>query len=197
MSDNLKSFADVLSLFLPLFVAMDPLGVLPALIGMTSDLSKERHRKIVDGSILTAGAVGLLFIPLGPLALSAIGLKTGDFQVAGGLLVLVVALRDIVWDQKMLMNHKNGVGIVPIGIPLLVGPAVFATLILLRDRFSWWEIALSLVLNLFFSWVVFRKSATLMVWMGVTGTKVVSKLAALLLSAYAVMMIRVGFFSFK
>jgi multiple antibiotic resistance protein len=190
---------DLLSLFLPIFVAMDPLGVLPAFIQMTSELSNARRQKMVDVSILVAGAVGLLFIPLGPLVLSALGLKTGDFQVAGGLLVLVVALRDVVWDQKMMTMSEtsDATGIVPFGIPLLVGPAVFATLILLRDRFSPVEIAASLVLNLLISWAVFKKSGSLMKWMGLTGTKVVSKLAALLLAAYAVMMIRVGLSSLK
>jgi len=188
------NFTDLLSLFLPLFVAMDPLGVLPAFIQMTSELSHARRQKMVDLSILTAGAVGLLFIPLGPLVLLALGVKTGDFQVAGGLLVLVVALRDVVWDQKMMTMSETSesLGIVPFGIPLLVGPAVFATLILLRDRFSSLEIGACLVLNLLISWVVFKKSASLMQWMGLTGTRVVSKLAALLLAAYAVMMIRVG-----
>jgi multiple antibiotic resistance protein len=110
-----------------------------------------------------------------------------------------VALRDVVWDQKMMAMSEasEATGIVPFGIPLLVGPAVFATLILLRDRFSIIEIGLGLVLNLLLSWVIFRNSATLMQWMGVTGTRVVSKLAALLLAAYAVMMIRVGIVSLK
>src|SRR5581483_7309584 len=99
----LVNLTDLLSLFLPLFVAMDPLGVLPAFINMTSELSHARRQKMVDLSILTAGLVGLLFIPLGPMVLNGLGLKTGDFQVAGGLLVLVVALRDVIWDQKMMV----------------------------------------------------------------------------------------------
>lgn len=193
------TLTDFLSLFLPLFVAMDPLGVLPAFLQMTSELSAPRRVKMVDLSILTAGVVGLLFIPLGPFILQALGLKTGDFQVAGGLLVLVVALKDVVWEQKMMSmtEASEATGIVPFGIPLLVGPAVFATLILLGDRFSWLEIALGLILNLGLAWVVFRKSATLMRWMGLTGSRVVSKLAALLLAAYAVMMIRVGLSSLR
>lgn len=193
------NFTDLLSLFLPLFVAMDPLGVLPAFIQITSELSRARRQRMLNFSILTAGIVGLFFIPLGPLVLSVLGLKTGDFQVAGGLLVLVVGLRDVVWDQKMMaMNEASeATGIVPFAIPLLVGPAVFATLILLRDRFSVPEIGACLVLNLFLAWVIFRKSDSLMQWMGLTGTKVISKLAALLLAAYAVMMIRVGLTSFK
>jgi multiple antibiotic resistance protein len=187
------NLARILSLFLPLFVAMDPLGVLPAFLQMSSGLSEKRKKRMVDLSVLTAGAVGLLFIPLGPLVLGALGLRTGDFQVAGGLLVLVVALRDVVWDQKLrALPGGAGTGIVPFGIPLLVGPAVLATLILLRDRFSLWEVALCLAANLLVAWALFRNSAFLMRRIGATGTQVVSKLSALLLAAYAVMMIRTG-----
>ena len=191
------NFSDLLSLFLPLFVAMDPLGVLPAFIQMTGGLPAKRRSKLVNGSVLTAGIVGLLFIPLGPLVLGSLGLRTGDFQTAGGLLVLVIALRDVVWDQKMLVTKSSiEAGVVPIGIPLLVGPAVLATLILLQTQFNWIEIGLALTLNLLLSWVIFHQSSRLIGWMGVTGSRVVSKLAALLLSAYAVMMIRVGLSSF-
>ncbi|HTA75751.1 MAG TPA: MarC family protein [bacterium] len=194
------TWTDFLSLFLPLFVAMDPLGILPAFIQMTSDLSVKRRQRVLNGSILLAGLVGILFIPLGPRILLALGLKVGDFQIAGGLLVLVIALRDIVWEQKMFAMEESSddsVGIVPIGIPLLVGPGVLATLILLRHRFVFWEIASSLALNLLIAWIIFRNASYLMQIMGVTGTKAVSKLAALLLSAYAVMMIRVALVSIK
>lgn len=188
-----------LGLFLPLFVAMDPLGVFPAFIQLTANLSQARRKKLVDLSILTAGLVGLLFIPFGPWLLELLGLQTGDFQVAGGLLVLVVALRDVVWEQKVIrVNERNdGAGIVPFGIPLLVGPAVFATLVLLRDRFSYLEVSFSFLANLGVAWVVFRRSEVLMKWMGSTGSRVVSKLASLLLAAYAVMMIRSGLQSLR
>ncbi len=194
------TWTDFLSLFLPLFVAMDPLGILPAFIQMTSNLSVKRRQRVLNGSILLAGVVGILFIPLGPRVLMALGLNVGDFQIAGGLLVLVIALRDIVWEQKMFAMDEtsdDSVGIVPIGIPLLVGPGVLATLILLCHRFNFWEIAGSLTLNLLIAWVIFRNASYLMQIIGVTGTKAVSKLAALLLSAYAVMMIRVALMSIK
>jgi multiple antibiotic resistance protein len=189
----------LLGLFLPLFVAMDPLGVFPAFIQLTSELSPTRRKKVVDLSILTAGLVGLFFIPFGPWLLRLLGLQTGDFQVAGGLLVLVVALRDVVWEQKMmsLTETAEGAGIVPFGIPLLVGPAVFATLVLLGDRYSMLEVSLCFLANLMVSWVVFRRSEVLMKWMGSTGSRVVSKLASLLLAAYAVMMIRSGLQSLR
>jgi multiple antibiotic resistance protein len=192
------NFAVLLSLFLPVFVAMDAVGVLPSFVQMTSTLEPKDRQTVLRYSVLTAGVVGLLFIPLGPLILSALGLKTGDFQIAGGLLILVVALRDIVWDQKMSLGQGiKGAGVVPLGIPLLVGPAVLTTLILLLDRFTFWEVGLCLIVNLLLAWLVFGYSDRLIKWMGEPGARVSSKLAALLLSAYAVMMIRVGLFSLK
>jgi small neutral amino acid transporter SnatA (MarC family) len=62
----------------------------------------------------------------------------------------------------------------------------------LGNRFIFWEIAGSLLLNLLIAWIIFRNASYLMKFMGVTGSKAVSKLSALLLSAYAVMMIRVA-----
>ncbi len=192
------NFSDLLSLFLPVFVAMDAVGVLPSFVQMTSTLKRDDRQEVLRYSVFTAGGVGLLFIPLGPLVLLALGLKTGDFQIAGGLLILVVALRDIVWDQKMSLGKGlKGAGVVPLGIPLLVGPAVLTTLILLRDRFSFLEVALCLIVNLLIAWVIFGYSDRLIKWIGEPGARVSSKLAALLLSAYAVMMIRVGLFSLK
>ena len=186
----------LLSLFLPLFVSMDPLGALPAFIQMTGQLPAGRRKQLINRSILTAGAVGLLFLFVGPSILSALGLTSGDFQIAGGLLVLVIALRDVVWDQKILMvKVSKGEGIVPIGIPLLVGPAVLATLVLLQSRFSSLEITGSFSVNLFLSWIVFHQASKLIALMGVTGTRVISKLAALFFSAYGVMMIRAGLMS--
>jgi len=192
------NFAVLLSLFLPVFVAMDAVGVLPSFVQMTSTLKPKDRQVVLRYSVLTAGVVGLLFIPLGPLILSALGLKTGDFQIAGGLLILVVALRDIVWDQKMSLGRGiKGAGVVPLGIPLLVGPAVLTTLVLLLDRFTFWEVGLCLIVNLLLAWLIFGYSDILIKWMGEPGARVSSKLAALLLSAYAVMMIRVGLFSLK
>src|SRR5437867_3634933 len=124
------TWTDLLSLFLPIFVSIDSLGALPAFLQMTSGLTPAQRNRTMDMSVLTAGVVGLLFIPLGSMLLEALGLKTGDFQVAGGLLILVVALREIVLDERMILKkHRGQAGVVPIGIPLLVGPAVLTTLL--------------------------------------------------------------------
>ncbi len=189
---------DLTSLFLPLFVAMDAVGALPAYLQLTEGVAPAQRSRTLRLSVLTAGIVGLLFVPLGAMLMGALGLKTGDFQIAGGLLILVVALREIAWDEKMIMKRSPGhTGVVPIGIPLLVGPAVLATLLLLKTRFTDLEIMAALLVNLGLGWLVFQQANRVEKWMGETGSKVVSKLAALLFSAYAVMMIRVGFISFK
>lgn len=184
------------SSFFPIFISMDSIGLLPFFIFFTSKMSPAKRIHMTYQIILVAGAIGLLFIPFGSLVLQLLGLKNGDFQIAGGILLLVISLKTIVGEEKHLVS-KTSLGIVPIGIPMLVGPAVFATLILLKNNFSLLDITVSLSLNLIIALVIFMQSNTIIQYLGITGTQVLSKLSALLLSAYAIMMIRVGLSSLK
>lgn len=182
---------EIFSLLLPVFVAMDPLGLIPPYLQITEGLSAAGRRKLLNLSTLTAAVVGFLFIPLGPRFLSALGLLTADLTVAGGLLLLVIALRDVVFDRKMLSPEESQ-AVVPFGIPLLVGPAVLATLALLADRHGALPAAGSLAVNLTLAWLIFTNADRLVRRLGPTGVKVLSKLAAVLLAAYAVRLIREG-----
>jgi len=191
------TFADWTALLLPLFVALDPVGLLPPYIQLTAKLKPAQKVQFLKGSFLVASLVGLLFIPVGPLVLKALGLITGDLQVAGGLLLIVIALRDIAGAGKLIpKENPKTLGVVPFGVPLLVGPAVLATLLLLLGHFGYLLTAFSLAVNLVAGWLFLSKAGFLLDRLGSNGVRVLSKLAALLLMAYAVMMIRVGVFSF-
>jgi len=116
--------------------------------------------------------------------------------VAGGLLLIVIALRDIAGGGKFIpKENPKSLGVVPFGVPLLVGPAVLATLLLLLGHFGYLLTAFSLAVNLVAGWLFLSKAGFLLDRLGPNGVRVLSKLAALLLMAYAVMMIRVGVFS--
>jgi multiple antibiotic resistance protein len=192
------TIADWTTLLLPMFVAVDPLGILPAYLQMTSHLKPLQKSKFLRGSFLAAGITGLLFAPLGPWLLGALGLLPGDFRVAGGLLLLVIALRDVVSNRKHehLAEDPKALGAVPFGVPLLVGPAVLTTILLASSRFGLSLAILSLAINLALSWVILSTAGIWVEKLGRPGVLVLSKLSALLLAAYAVMMLRTGIFSF-
>jgi len=191
--------ADWTTLLLPMFVAVDPLGILPAYLEMTSRLSVAQKDRFLRGSFMAAAVTGFLFAPLGPWILKALGLVSGDFRVAGGLLLLVIALKGVVGGRRGSELHSEdpkALGAVPFGVPLLVGPAVLATLLLATQHFGLLLALLSLAVNLGISWVILSSAGKWVQRLGGTGVLELSKVSALLLAAYAVMMLRTGIFSF-
>ena len=112
-------------------------------------------------------------------------------------MLLAIALRDILGGPKrhLASDDPKALGAVPFGVPLLVGPAVLATLLLTTERFGLYLALLSLAVNLVVAWLILSSAGLWVERLGRTGVLVISKLAALLLAAYAVMMLRTGIFS--
>ena len=85
----------ILLAFIPIFVAIDAIGVLPMFIGFTEHLKRRERQRIILQSMVTAFLIGILFLFLGKLILRALGVLVADFKIAGGLVLLVIALRDL------------------------------------------------------------------------------------------------------
>lgn len=186
---------DFLLTFIPIFVAVDAIGVLPFVIALTKDLEAEKKAKSLRNGMLTALILGLGFIAIGKLVFSVLGISPQDFLVAGGLLLLGLSMKELLTGKLVEYQISLGeitVGIVPIGTPLVVGPAVLTTLLLLIDRYPYPVVLVSFVLNLLFTWVVFAQASKISRFLGTGGQSAVSKIASLLLAAIAVKMIRQG-----
>ena len=184
---------DYLLAFIPVFVAIDVIGILPIFITLTFSLSAAERIKVARQSILTALAAGLVFLFLGKFALKALGVEINDFKVAGGILLLALSVNDLIFGVRRKEEEKgNDVGIVPIGMPLIVGPAVLTTLLLLLDAYGIWPTIASLLANLLLVYVAFRSSGAIIRILGDGGTRAVAKFMSILLAAIGVMMIRRG-----
>jgi len=178
--------------FIPIFVAMDALGVLPLFIGFTEHLKKRDKIRIVTQSIITAFLVGITFLFLGKLIFGILGVLVSDFKIAGGLVLLVISLKDILQFERGYKLPTDTMGAVPIGTPLITGPAVLTTMIILLDAYGLYVTVASFVVNLLLTWIVFTYATTIAKVLGKAGSKAFSKIASLLLAAIAVMMIRKG-----
>lgn len=178
--------------FIPIFVAVDPIGILPIYISLTSDLDKSRRRKIVFQSLLTAMLVALGFIVLGKATFKILGITMSDFMIAGGIILFCVAIIDLLIPGKQRRIPEEGIGVVPIGTPLIVGPAVLTTCLMLIDQFGIGPTILAVILNLIITGIIFYWSDLLMRLFGKSGTHALSKIMALLLASIAIMMIRKG-----
>ena len=179
--------------FVPLFIAIDALGVLPMFIALTHRFEKKERRKVLLDSVLTAYGLSLGFIFLGKALFSYLDISWGDFMVAGGIILFILAVSDLITQKKTRrMPVGRDVGIVPIGTPLIAGPAVLTTLLLLLDAHGVIPVVISISLNIALAGLVFALSEWILHIIGESGSKVLSKVASLFLAAIAVMMIRKG-----
>ena len=180
--------------FIPIFVAIDAVGMVAIFIGLGANVEPRRRQQEALLGIGTALAISVGFMFLGKLIFAALGITVADFQVAGGLILLAFAVRDLL-DVGGEKRHAGGdFGIVPLGMPLIAGPALLTALLVLIDSVGMIYTLLSLILNLLIVAVVFCYADRLTKWMGKQGINGISKLVSLLLAAIAVSLIRRGWF---
>jgi multiple antibiotic resistance protein len=178
--------------FIPLFVAIDVFGVLPLFAGLTEHLDERRRRTLTLEATLTAFILSLVFVVAGRYIFSFLGITESDFRVGGGIVLLVLAIKDLLFGSDDERGAGQSVGVVPIGIPLIMGPAALTTIIILVDAYGYAWTIVSLLANMLIVWVVFTLARQINRAMGKSGAKAVGKIAALFLAAIAVMMIRSG-----
>ncbi len=185
-------FSSLLLSFIPLFVAIDVFGVIPIFLSLTERLSKNEKNNLVTEATITALVVAIAFLFAGRAIFRFLGITENDFRVGGGIVLLALAVIDLVTSGEKHRTTDESVGVVPIGIPLIIGPAVLTTILILVDTYGQWVTIISILLNLLIVWLVFRSSHLIGKVMGKTVSRAVAKIAALFMVAIAVMMIRIG-----
>ncbi len=181
--------------FIPLFVAIDPIGILPFVVSLTGEMTPQKRSKTIRQSMMAALTLGLVFIAIGKGVLLFLNIRMSDFLVAGGIILLVLAVRYLMTGKLVEFQPTLGdemIAVVPLGTPLVVGPAVLTTLLLLTDKFHLWIVIVSFVLNLLLAWLVFSQADRMVRILRREGVGAISQIASLLLAAIAVMMIRQG-----
>jgi multiple antibiotic resistance protein len=178
--------------FVALFVAVDVLGVIPLYLSLTSGLPAESRERLPWQSTLTATAVGLGFLLVGDAVLRVLGISVADFQVAGGILLLVVSIHDLLSSGRADSVPQRTVGAVPIGTPLIVGPAALATLALLVQNYGYPITLAALGANMTVAFFVLSHADKVGRVFGQAGSEVIAKVANLLLAAFGVSLVRRG-----
>lgn len=190
--DMLKPF---LLSFIPIMVALDALGTLPLYVGMTEGIDAQERRKVVRQSILTAFLVTMGFVLLGQAIFNALGILVEDFMMAGGIILLIIAVNDVLRAGEKKMPMSAEFGVVPLGTPLIAGPAMMTTALVLVGSHGYVPVILSLIVNLTFAWIIFSQAERIIRIIGLSGSRAFAKVMALILAAFAVKMIRSGMFA--
>jgi len=191
----LKILEPYILTFIPIFVAVDAIGNIPLFVSLVEGTSKEQRQKIIVDSVTTATVVALLFMIVGKWVFRAIGITIPDFQIAGGMLLFVIAVRLLLpgMQKSILSNgHDKDVGVFPLGTPLITGPAVLTTTLIMLDSFGIIPTFVSLIVNMFIVWITLARADFIMKLMGAGGTRAFAKIMYILLAAIGVMMIRRG-----
>ena len=178
--------------FIPIFVAIDVVGLVAMFMGLAGDAPREKRQREGFIAIFTALCVSVGFIFLGKIVFTALGITVADFQVAGGLILLGLAGRELLNVAPASREATDDFGVVPLGMPLIAGPALLTALLILVDTVGLLFTIAALLVNLALVVVAFWNADLVARWMGRQGLRGVSKIVALLLAAIAVSLIRRG-----
>lgn len=186
------SFPQLFKATVALLIIMDPLGNLPIFMGLTEGLGPGGRHRAFRTAALVSLVLLLAFAFGGSAVLSLFGITLHDFEIAGGLLLLAIALKILVVGHKREAAEGEEVGAVPLACPLLVGPGAMTTVIVITKSYGH-AVALGAVL------ISFAVVAAILTFaeqlhklLGKTGALVLSKVMAVLIAGIGVMFVREG-----
>ncbi len=185
---------DILRAFLSLFIIMDAFGVLPVFISITKNYPAQYKKKCANQAIYVAGLVLLVFLFFGMAILDFFGINFGSFKVAGGIILLILGIKIVLGlNFREETASKYQLAVVPLATPLITGPGVITTVIILAGTYGYFITTLVSLLNLFLTWLILHNAERFFKLLGRQGSDVLSRIMGLLLTALGVQFIRIGF----
>jgi multiple antibiotic resistance protein len=184
-------WTQVAKVAIALFIITDALGNLPFYISLTEGATPEERRKITSSAILTGLFLLAFFVFAGALVLDFFSLTMNDLQIAGGILLFMISI-EVLMRGKMISEHRDEVGVVPLGSPLLVGPGAITTVLVMAKIYQLPAVVLGVLICFFFIWLIFHFSGAIYRIIGHNGSLIVTKIASILIAAIAVRFIRIG-----
>ena len=185
--------------FLPLFVAINPMGIIPIYLSVTENLTTAERRRLTLQAMVTAIGLSVLILFAGQLIFSLLGITVNDLRVGGGLILLVLSISNLIFGDYRRRDPTQGgeedlasVGIVPIGIPLIIGPAAITSILVSREAYGYLPTLVSLVINMVLVFLTLAAGPYIGRFAGSAGSRAIGKVASLFLAAISVAMIRAG-----
>jgi multiple antibiotic resistance protein len=198
-------FTEYAKLFAGLVAVVNPVGAIPIFISLTASQSVAQRRRT---GTLAAVAIALVLwasLVVGEPLLGFFGISISSFRVAGGILILLMAISMLhahvshtrqTDEEAAEAADKDSVAVVPLAIPLLAGPGAISTVILYAHRngspVHLVVIAVDILIVAAMAWICFRAAPVLSRWLGTTGINVVTRIMGLIIAAIGVEFITNG-----
>ncbi|QQR90996.1 MAG: MarC family protein [Myxococcales bacterium] len=195
MNEFIVRFSEV---FLPLFVAMSPLTVLPIFLAMTEAMNSKDKSLLARHAIITGLLIAVAIIFLGQAMFRFLHITVDDLRVAGGVILLLIAVYDLIFtrEQRKQSDLDPDAGVVPLGTPIIVGPATLATCIVLSDSHGKALVIVSMAINMALIWALLHFAEFVTRFIRPSIARAFGKVMSLFLAAIAVAMFRVGVAAF-
>jgi multiple antibiotic resistance protein len=189
--------------FLPLFVAVNVIGIIPVYLAVTEGMTTAQRRRLTFQALLTASMIAVLVLAAGQLIFSLLGITVNDLRVGGGLILLMLSVSNLVFGDFRRRDPRNAlseeeemegtsVGVVPLGIPLIMGPAAITSVLVSREAYGYLPTLTSMVANMTLVYLTLAFSPWLGRIMGPAVSRAVGKVSSLFLAAISVALIRAG-----
>lgn len=195
---NWQLFSHFQEVVVPVFVAMSPLTVLPVYLAMTDGLALHHMQVLSRKAILTAFTVAICITLAGQAIFRILGITVNDLRVGGGLILLIIAIYDLIFsrEQRKKKEMQTDVGIVPLGTPLIVGPATMTACLVLADTHGRTLVVAALLVNVGITWFILHNAHVIKRYVSSSISRAFGKVMSLFLAAIAVGTMRVGITSF-
>ncbi|MCK5857530.1 MAG: NAAT family transporter [Bacteroidales bacterium] len=183
--------------FTSFLAIINPMGVTPVFLAMTSDLSPKLQRRTALKAVLTAFIILTLFAFAGRLLFQFFGISVNGFRIAGGVIFFIMGydmlnarLSRLKYDDKDLEKELDDIAITPLGIPMIAGPGAITNAIVLmqdaKDVQHQIVLPIAILVVLIVTFLSLVGGGTVMKFMGETGNKIMLKLMGLIMMVIAV-----------
>ena len=178
---------------LALFIIVDPFGNIPIFVGLTENVQDAQKKKVYNTATIVGTILLLVFAFAGTGILSLFDLSIYSFEVAGGILLLIIAIRILIsGSMHENVESPESIGAVPIAIPLLVGPGAITTTIFNIQQYDTIIAILAVLVVMAVTWITLRYISKVYKFLGKTGSLIIARVMALLIAAIAVQYILTG-----
>ena len=183
---------NLLKATISLFIVVDPFGNIPIFIGLTSNMDSGRRAKAFRMAVITGFILLMIFAIAGRWVLQIFNITLYSFRIAGGILLLFLALELLMKEKVYAKISPEESGAVPLGVPLLVGPGAITATIINLESVGFSATAISVAIVCIITWIVLKFIEPIHRLLGKVGSMVVSKVMAMLLAAIAIQFILEG-----
>ncbi len=178
---------------LALFIIVDPFGNIPIFVGLTENVQDAQKKRVYNTATIVGVILLLVFAFAGTGILTLFGLSIYSFEVAGGILLLIISIRILIsGNMHENVESPESIGAVPIAIPLLVGPGAITTTIFNIQQYDTIIAILAVLVVMSITWITLRYISKVYKFLGKTGSLIIARVMALLIAAIAVQYILTG-----